>query len=77
MKWTKQPEGILLQRSFLFGITGIVLGTLFYGLMYQLTGNIRMSVVSIALFFALGYILLWLVPKKETAAIQNDYIDNE
>jgi uncharacterized YccA/Bax inhibitor family protein len=28
MKWTEQPEGILLQRSFLFGITGIVLGTL-------------------------------------------------
>ncbi|MDF2157396.1 hypothetical protein [Algoriphagus sp. CAU 1675] len=28
MKWTNQPEGVLLQRSFLFGITGIVLGTL-------------------------------------------------
>lgn len=28
MKWTDQPEGILLQRSFLFGITGIVLGAL-------------------------------------------------
>lgn len=28
MKWTDQPEGVLLQRSFLFGITGIVLGTL-------------------------------------------------
>ena len=28
MKWTDQPEGVLLQRSFIFGITGIVLGTL-------------------------------------------------
>ncbi len=28
MKWTDHPEGVLLQRSFLFGITGIVLGTL-------------------------------------------------
>jgi len=28
MKWTDQPEGVLLQRSFLFGITGIVLCTL-------------------------------------------------
>lgn len=28
MKWTDQPEAVLLQRSFLFGITGIVLGTL-------------------------------------------------
>lgn len=28
MKWTDQPEGVLLQRSFLFGITGIILGTL-------------------------------------------------
>ncbi|UZD22330.1 hypothetical protein PBT90_02645 [Algoriphagus halophytocola] len=25
MKWTEQPPKILLQRSFLFGITGIVL----------------------------------------------------
>ncbi|MFC3417388.1 hypothetical protein [Algoriphagus hitonicola] len=28
MKWTNQPESVLLQRSFLFGITGIVLGTI-------------------------------------------------
>ncbi len=28
MKWTNQPSDILLQRSFLFGITGIVLGLL-------------------------------------------------
>jgi hypothetical protein len=28
MKWTNHPEKILLQRSFLLGITGIILGTL-------------------------------------------------
>ena len=28
MKWSDLPEPILLQRSFLFGITGIVLGAL-------------------------------------------------
>ncbi len=28
MKWSELPEPVLLQRSFLFGITGIVLGTL-------------------------------------------------
>lgn len=28
MKWTDQPERVLLQRSFLFGITGILLGAL-------------------------------------------------
>jgi uncharacterized YccA/Bax inhibitor family protein len=28
MKWTNHPEEVLLQRSFLLGITGIVLGTL-------------------------------------------------
>ncbi|NVK50417.1 MAG: hypothetical protein HWE09_11650 [Cyclobacteriaceae bacterium] len=28
MKWTDLPEGVLLQRSFIFGISGILLGTL-------------------------------------------------
>jgi uncharacterized YccA/Bax inhibitor family protein len=28
MKWTNHPEEVLLQRSFLLGITGIILGTL-------------------------------------------------
>lgn len=56
---------------------GIVLGTLFYGLMYQLTGDIRMSVVSIATFFVLGFIFLLFVPKKEIAGIETNYEDNE
>lgn len=28
MKWSELPEAVLLQRSFLFGITGIILGVL-------------------------------------------------
>lgn len=28
MKWSELPEPVLLQRSFLFGITGIILGAL-------------------------------------------------
>jgi hypothetical protein len=28
MKWSELPESVLLQRSFLFGITGIILGVL-------------------------------------------------
>lgn len=56
---------------------GIVLGTLFYGLMYQLTENIRMSVVSIAAFFVLGFLFLLFVPKKEREGIETGYDDNE
>ena len=28
MKWSELPEPVLLQRSFLFGLTGIILGAL-------------------------------------------------
>lgn len=28
MKWSELPEPVLLQRSFLFGITGVIFGTL-------------------------------------------------
>jgi UMF1 family MFS transporter len=44
---------------------GIVLGTFFYGFMYSLTGNLRMSVLSIGFFFIIGLILLFFVPKNE------------
>lgn len=44
---------------------GIVLGTFFYGFMYAVTGNLRMSVLSIAFFFCVGLILLFFVPKDE------------
>ncbi|MFA7274491.1 MAG: MFS transporter [Crocinitomicaceae bacterium] len=44
---------------------GIVLGTFFYGFVYAMTGNLRMSVLSITFFFAVGLILLFFVPKNE------------
>ncbi len=47
---------------------GIVLGTFFYGLMFDLTGDLRMSVLSITFFFCVGLILLFFVPKEEQVA---------
>lgn len=47
---------------------GIVLGTFFWGLVYGITGDLRDSVISITLFFALGMILLFFVPQKEKEA---------
>ena len=44
---------------------GIVMGTFFYGLMETLTGDLRVSVLSIATFFAIGLVLLLMVPKEE------------
>lgn len=47
---------------------GIVLGTFFWGLVYGITGDLRDSVISITIFFALGMILLFFVPQKEKEA---------
>lgn len=44
---------------------GIVLGTLFFGLVEMMTGSIRYSVISVAIFFILGLIFLLMVPKEE------------
>lgn len=44
---------------------GIVIGLFFFGLMEDLTGDLRASVLSIIAFFAIGLILLVLVPKEE------------
>ena len=44
---------------------GIVLGTLFFGLMEVWFESIRYSVVSIAFFFILGLLLLFRIPKQE------------
>lgn len=44
---------------------GIVLGTLFFGLMEVWTGSIRYSVVAVAFFFIFGLIFLLFVPKNE------------
>ena len=54
---------------------GIVLGTMFYGLMITLTGSQRISVLSIAAFFTIGLILLLFVPKNERLTIKSKYTD--
>jgi len=50
---------------------GIVLGTLFFGLMEFWTGSIRYSVASVAFFFVFGLIFLMFVPKNEKEIISN------
>ena len=42
---------------------GIVCGTFFFGLVEVLTGSIRFSVISVTLFFVIGFILLQFMPK--------------
>ncbi|SHI45286.1 MFS transporter [Aquimarina spongiae] len=44
---------------------GIVIGMFSYGLIAQLTGSIRYSILFLILFFAVGLILLFRVPKQE------------
>lgn len=48
---------------------GIVFGTFFFGLMEYLTDDMRSSIISVVVFFAVGLILLFFVP--------NDKIDNK
>lgn len=44
---------------------GIVLGTLTFGLIFELTGSLRNSVLALGLFFAIGLLFLFWVPKVE------------
>jgi len=44
---------------------GIVLGTLTFGLIFELTGSLRNSVLALGSFFVFGLLLLLLVPKVE------------
>jgi len=48
---------------------GIVMGTLFFGVTEMIFGDMRYSVLSIAVFFILGLIFLFRVPKEEKALI--------
>jgi MFS transporter, UMF1 family len=48
---------------------GTVLGTLAYGLVFQLTGDLRNTVVIIGSFFVLAFVLLLLVPRHEVASL--------
>jgi UMF1 family MFS transporter len=46
---------------------GTVLGTLAYGLVYQLTGDLRNTVIIIGSFFVVALVLLFLVPREEVS----------
>jgi MFS transporter, UMF1 family len=50
----------------------IVLGTLAYGLVAQLTGSMRNSILALIIFFALGLILLSMVRWKRALAAQQE-----
>jgi UMF1 family MFS transporter len=44
---------------------GTVLGTFIYGLVYQLTGDLRQTVIALGSFFVVAFLLLLRVPKEE------------
>jgi UMF1 family MFS transporter len=44
---------------------GIVLGLISFGLFEMLTGSIRYSVISVAIFFIIGLFLLFFVPRSK------------
>ncbi|MEZ4807502.1 MAG: MFS transporter [Flavobacteriales bacterium] len=46
-----------------------VLGTFAYGLVFQLTGDLRNTVVIIGGFFVVGLVLLFMVPAREVAKV--------
>ncbi|MCX6216441.1 MFS transporter [Spirosoma sp.] len=43
----------------------IVLGTLVYGLIEQITGSMRNSVLALLLLFVIGFLLLWRIPSQK------------
>jgi UMF1 family MFS transporter len=54
---------------------GIVLGTFFFGIVEHFTHSLRFSVVSVGVFFCLGLILLFFVPKIEKGLVKGYGID--
>jgi MFS transporter, UMF1 family len=48
---------------------GTVLGTFAYGLVYQLTGDLRNTVIIIGSFFVIALVLLLLVPRTEVPLV--------
>lgn len=45
--------------------TSILVGTLVYGLIEQLTGSMRNSILALLAFFVIGFILLWRIPSQK------------
>jgi len=48
---------------------GIVLGTFFFGLMEFLTDNMRTSILSVIVFFAIGLVMLFIIPAKKEKSL--------
>lgn len=49
---------------------GTVLGTFAYGLVYQLTDDLRNTVIIIGCFFVIALVLLTMVPRREVAMVE-------
>ncbi|AUD06359.1 MFS transporter [Spirosoma pollinicola] len=45
--------------------TSIVFGTLIYGLIEQLTGSMRNSILALLVLFIVGFVLLWRIPSQK------------
>jgi UMF1 family MFS transporter len=50
---------------------GVVMGTLIYGVIYQLTGSTRDSIIALGLFFIIGLLFLMTVPRKKHSDIDS------
>jgi UMF1 family MFS transporter len=62
------PKSKEAQFFSIYELSGKVLswlGVLFFGLVYQITLSYRLSILSIVLFFALGFVLLCIKGKRE------------
>jgi len=51
---------------------GIVVGTLSFGVFEAIFGSIRYSVIAVAIFFIIGFLLLFLVPKMKNTDDDGD-----
>jgi len=54
---------------------GIVLGTFFFGFVYELSGNLRYSALTLGVFFVVGFFILLLVPKYKKIEAVRDFDD--
>ena len=50
--------------------TSIVIGTLVYGLIEQLTGSMRNSVLALLVLFVIGFVLLWRIPSQKVYGLR-------
>ena len=48
-----------------------VLGTFAYGAVYQITDDLRNTIVAVGSFFVIGLVLLLRVPKEESPSVQS------